>query len=63
MPHQLGITIRAPVAAACHQVVVPAWYTAYPELSADNIENNAQIRAGLSGDMNPAQAERWLSLL
>lgn len=47
----------------CHQVEVPAWYTAYPELSADNIENNAQIRAGLRGDMSPAQAERWLSLL
>jgi hypothetical protein len=47
----------------CHQVPVPAWYTAYPELSADNIENNAQIRAGLRGDMSPAQAERWLSLL
>jgi len=42
---------------------VPAWYTAYPELSADNIENNAQIRTGLRGDMSPADAERWLSLL
>src|SRR5215468_4683375 len=47
----------------CHQVAVPAWYAAYPELSADNIENNAQIRAGLRGDMSPAQAEQWLSLL
>jgi hypothetical protein len=42
---------------------VPAWYAAYPELSADNIENNAQIRAGLRGDMSPAQAAHWLSLL
>ena len=42
---------------------MPAWYTAYPELSADNIQNNAQIRAGLHGDMSPAQAERWLSLM
>jgi hypothetical protein len=42
---------------------VPAWYTAYPALSADNIENNAKIRAGLRGDMSPAQAEQWLSLL
>ena len=47
----------------CHQVAVPAWYAAYPELSADNIENNAQIRAGLRGNMSPAQAEQWLSLL
>jgi hypothetical protein len=57
MEEQFKATIR------CHQVPVPAWYTAYPELSADNIENNAQIRAGLRGDMSPAQAERWLSLL
>jgi hypothetical protein len=47
----------------CHQVAVPAWYTAYPSLSAQNIENNAQIRAGLRGDMSPADAQRWLSLL
>lgn len=46
-----------------HQVPVPAWYTAYPALSAANVENNARIRAGLPGDMSPAQAEQWLSLL
>jgi hypothetical protein len=57
LEEQFKATIR------CHQVPVPAWYTAYPELSADNIENNAQIRAGLRGDMSPAEAERWLSLL
>ena len=39
-----------------HQVPVPAWYTAYPTLSADNIENNARIRAGLAGEMSPAEA-------
>lgn len=47
----------------CHQVPVPAWYTAYPSLSADNIENNARIRAGLLGEMGPADAQHWLSLL
>jgi hypothetical protein len=46
-----------------HQVQVPAWYTAYPELTAQNIENNARIRDGLRGDMSPAQAQRWLGLL
>ncbi len=46
-----------------HQVPVPAWYSAYPTLTAVNIENNAQIRAGLGGQMSPAQAEHWLSLL
>jgi hypothetical protein len=45
------------------QVPVPVWYTAYPRLSANNIENNAQIRAGLRGDKSPAEAEQWLSLL
>jgi len=46
-----------------HQVPVPAWYTAYPTLTAHNIENNAQIRAGLRGNMSPAEVEHWLSLL
>lgn len=46
-----------------HQVPVPVWYSAYPALSADNIENNAQIRAGLRGDVSPAEAEQWLSLM
>lgn len=45
------------------QVPVPVWYTAYPALSAVNIENNARIRAGLRGKMNPADAGQWLSLL
>jgi hypothetical protein len=46
-----------------HQVPVPVWYSAYPALSAANIENNARIRAGLRGHMTTADAERWLALL
>ncbi len=46
-----------------HQVPVAAWYTAYPTLTAHNIENNAQIRAGLSGELSRAEVEQWLSLL
>ena len=46
-----------------HQVPVSAWYSAYPTLSADNIENNARIRAGLRGEMCTAQTELWLSRL
>jgi hypothetical protein len=46
-----------------HQIPVPAWYTAYPALSAADIENNARIRAGLSADLSPAEAGQWLSLL
>jgi hypothetical protein len=45
------------------QVPVPVWYTAYPALSAVNIENNARIRAGLRGEMTPADAGQWLSRL
>ena len=46
-----------------HQLPVPVWYSAYPELTAVNVENNARIRAGLRGQMTPDQAQRWLSLL
>jgi hypothetical protein len=46
-----------------HQVPIPAWYSAYPALTAENVENNAQIRAGLHWDLSPAGVERWLSLL
>jgi len=46
-----------------HQIPVPAWYAAYPTLSAADIENNARIRAGLRGDLSPAEAGQWLSLL
>jgi hypothetical protein len=45
------------------QVPTQVWYSAYPQLTALNIENNARIRAGLSGDMSTAEAKRWLALL
>jgi hypothetical protein len=54
---QFKNTLRA------QQVPVPVWYTAYPALSAINIENNAQIRAGLRGDLSPADAGQWLARL
>jgi hypothetical protein len=43
-----------------HQVPSQVWYTAYPDLTALNIENNARIRAGLSGDLDEAAAAQWL---
>jgi hypothetical protein len=46
-----------------HQIRTDVWYAAYPQLTAVNIENNAQIRAGLSGDMSVAEAQTWLSRL
>jgi hypothetical protein len=46
-----------------HQVLTQVWYSAYPCLTALNIEQNARIRAGLSGTMDAAAAARWLLLL
>ena len=36
------------------------WYSAYPDLTALNIENNSRIRVGLHGEMSRAEAEEWL---
>ena len=43
-----------------HQLPSNVWFTAYPNLTALNIENNARIRAGLSGRMDDAEAADWL---
>ncbi len=46
-----------------HQLPTPIWYSAYPGLTAANIQNNARIRAGLYGDMTSEQAQEWLGRL
>ncbi|MEA2198209.1 MAG: hypothetical protein QOJ25_2260, partial [Solirubrobacteraceae bacterium] len=46
-----------------HQVPTQVWYSAYDELTAVNIDNNAEIRAGLSGEMSREQTETWLQRL
>ena len=46
-----------------HQHPTEVWFSAYPSLTARNIENNAQIRAGLHGRMTEAQAQAWLRKL
>ncbi len=43
-----------------HQLHSQVWYSAYPQLTAVNIANNAAIRAGLSGAMSERDAARWL---
>lgn len=43
-----------------HQFPTQVWYSAYPELTGVNIENNAAIRAGLFTRMNAVEVERWL---
>ena len=47
------------------QIPTHVWYSAYDELSTTNIENNAAIRAGLTGAEAPsrAKAEAWLARL
>jgi hypothetical protein len=46
-----------------HQLVTPFWYAAYQGLTALNIDNNAQIRAGLYGAMDDAATLAWLRRL
>lgn len=46
-----------------HQHPTELWFSAYPDLTARNIENNARVRAGLYGAMTDGQAEAWLRRL
>lgn len=46
-----------------HQIPTPVWYSAYPQLSAVNIERNAALRAGLTGSMSEVEAQKWLRCL
>ncbi len=45
------------------QLPTEFWYSAYPQLTAQNIENNAHIRAGLFANLNEREAEEWLRRL
>lgn len=44
-----------------YQIRSQVWYAAYPNLSAVNIINNAQIRAGLFQPLDSAAQQAWLS--
>jgi hypothetical protein len=46
-----------------HQLVAPFWYAAYQGMTALNIDNNAQVRAGLYGAMDDAATRAWLRRL
>jgi hypothetical protein len=39
------------------------WYSAYPRLTALNLKTNHEIREGLPGEMNEAEARAWLRKL
>jgi hypothetical protein len=44
----------------CVQIPTQVWYSAYADLTALNIDNNALIRSGLFGPMARADTEAWL---
>ena len=46
-----------------HQLPTQVWFSAYGDLTAINIENNARIRAGLYGDMSGSETQAWLQRL
>jgi hypothetical protein len=46
-----------------HQQPVQIWYSAYPDLTAKNLNQNERLRAGLSGRMSAKEAAAWLQLL
>ena len=46
-----------------HQIPTQVWFTAYPTLSARNIEDNALLRSGLFGALSDPEAETWLRRL
>jgi len=42
------------------QVLNQVWYSAYPELSVINVNNNAKIRQGLFDPLSTEETRRWL---
>lgn len=47
-----------------HQVPTQVWYSAYPHLTALNVESNSRIRAGLrEGELSRKETEEWLRLI
>jgi hypothetical protein len=46
-----------------HQIPTDVWYSAYPDLTVDNINNNSFIRIGLAYPLSPEGIVKWLSRL
>ena len=46
--------------AAASQVPSLVWYSAYPDLTVGNIDNNTAVREGLSADLDMVAADTWL---
>ena len=46
-----------------YQIRTQVWFCAYPDVSAITIQKNAQLRAGLFAELDPAAERDWLTLL
>jgi hypothetical protein len=46
-----------------HQIPTPVWYSAYPDLAAVTVDQNARLRTGLNGDLDGEELMAWLRLL
>ncbi len=46
-----------------NQLVTQVWYSAYRDLSVENINNNTRIRLGLMEPLTGKRARDWLALL
>ena len=46
-----------------HQVPTQVWYSAYPDLAAVTIDQNARLRRGLSGELEGEELDAWLRIL
>ena len=46
-----------------YQIRTQVWFCAYPDVSAITIQKNAQLRAGLFAELDPAAERDWLALL
>lgn len=49
--------------AATGALTTPLWYSAYPELGASEVSDNAEIRALLAAELDAPRAERLLALV
>jgi hypothetical protein len=46
-----------------HQVPTQVWFSAYPDLAAVTLDQNARLRQGLSGELDGEELMAWLRLL
>ncbi|WP_028661083.1 hypothetical protein [Nocardioides insulae] len=46
-----------------HQIETQVWYTAYPDLAAVTLDQNARLRAGLGDDLDGEELRAWLELI